>query len=93
MDGWLDVLVGCSGGCWWLLSCLIGPGGACCPCCATQLTPVCPPADDIWSLDLAKLDGWKCVRENTVGEEAFRELGSDEWETSSEEEQGAGDSD
>jgi hypothetical protein len=33
------------------------------------------------------------VRENTVGAEAFRELGSDEWETGSEEEQGAGDSD
>ena len=52
-----------------------------------------PPADDIWSLDLAKLDGWKCVRENTVGEEAFRELGSDDWETGSEEEQAEGDSD
>ena len=56
-------------------------------------THLAPPADDIWSLDLAKLDGWKCVRENTVGEEAFRELGSDEWETGSEEEEQEGDSD
>ncbi|KAL4432778.1 hypothetical protein ABPG77_008104 [Micractinium sp. CCAP 211/92] len=42
--------------------------------------------DDIWCLDLNKLDGWKCVRENTVGEDAFKELSSDEWETESESE-------
>lgn len=29
--------------------------------------------DDIWTLDLNKYDGWKCVQENSVGEEAFRE--------------------
>lgn len=55
-----------------------------------QAQPAClvlpPPADDIWSLDLNKLDGWKCVRENTVGEDAFKELSSDEWETGSESE-------
>lgn len=38
--------------------------------------------DDIWTFDLAKLDGWKCVKENTQGEEAFKE-GSD-WETDKE---------
>ena len=38
--------------------------------------------DDIWTLDLSKLDGWKCVKENTQGEEAFKE-GSD-WETDKE---------
>lgn len=53
---------------------------------ATSPRPRCLPAtptDDLWSLDLNKLDGWRCVRENTVGEEAFREL-SDEWETDEE---------
>ena len=64
---------------------------------ATQSNPPSlPVADDIWSLDLGKLDGWKCVKGNTVGEEAFRELGSDEWESGSDEEgqeQGEGDSD
>lgn len=29
--------------------------------------------DDIWKLDLNKLDGWACVKENTVGEDAFRD--------------------
>jgi hypothetical protein len=45
--------------------------------------------DDLWALDLNKLDGWRCVKENSAGEEAFREL-SDEsdseeegWEASS----------
>lgn len=42
--------------------------------------------DDLWSLDLNKLDCWRCVKENAVGEEAFRELSSDEWETGSDEE-------
>jgi hypothetical protein len=41
--------------------------------------------DDLWSLDLNKLDGWRCLRENTAGEDAFKDL-SDEgeeegWET------------
>ena len=34
--------------------------------------------DDVWSLDLAKLDSWRCVRENTAGETAFREMGEGE---------------
>eukprot|EP00890_Picochlorum_soloecismus_P001177 jgi/Picsp_1/205/NSC_00204-R1_protein len=38
--------------------------------------------DDIWCLDLNKLDGWKCMKENSSGEEAFREL-SDESEDES----------
>ena len=45
--------------------------------------------DDLWCVDLNKLDGWKCVKENTAGEEAFKELTSDDedgggsggWET------------
>ena len=28
--------------------------------------------DDLWSLDLARLDSWRCVRANTAGEDAFR---------------------
>lgn len=51
-----------------------------------SLPPLPLPPDDLWSLDLNKLDGWKCVKENTVGEEAFRDLSSDEWETGSESE-------
>lgn len=35
--------------------------------------------DDIWTLDLNKLDGWKCVKENTEGENAFKE--ESEWES------------
>jgi hypothetical protein len=34
--------------------------------------------DDIWKLDLIKLDGWTCVKENTVGEE-FAD--NDQWST------------
>ena len=34
--------------------------------------------DDLWSLDLTKLNGWRCIKENTEGEEAFVEEG---WET------------
>jgi len=41
--------------------------------------------DDVWSLDLNKLDGWRCVKENSVGEDAFKELSDEEdsegWET------------
>lgn len=46
-----------------------------------------PTTDDLWSLDLNKLDGWRCVKENTVGEEAFRELSDEEWETDSDDSQ------
>jgi hypothetical protein len=50
--------------------------------------------DDMWSLDLVKLDGWSLVKENTMGEEVFRAAaakaaggGSDsEWEEASSEE-------
>ena len=35
--------------------------------------------DDIWTLDLIKLNGWQCVKENTAGEDTFKdEVG---WET------------
>jgi hypothetical protein len=39
--------------------------------------------DDVWSLDLNKLDGWRCVKENSVGEDAFKELSSDDEDSSS----------
>lgn len=60
-------------------------------CPSSQLPPVLLPlpthkSDDLWSLDLNKLDGWRCVKENTVGEEAFKDLSSDEWETGSDRE-------
>ena len=32
------------------------------------------PLDDLWSLDIGKLDGWRCIKENSGGEDAFREL-------------------
>ncbi len=45
--------------------------------------------DDMWSLDLAKLDGWQVLRENTIGEEMFVEdkakESSDDWETDDDE--------
>jgi hypothetical protein len=45
--------------------------------------------DDLWSVDLNKLDGWKVVKENTAGEDAFKEWSEGEgsedeqegWET------------
>ena len=30
--------------------------------------------DDLWCLDLGKLDGWKCMKENSGGDDAFQEL-------------------
>lgn len=39
--------------------------------------------DDVWSLDLNKLDGWRCVKENSVGEDAFKVPGSDDDDESS----------
>jgi hypothetical protein len=44
--------------------------------------------DDLWSLDLKKLDGWRCVKENTAGEDAFRD---DEWESGSDADAAAAD--
>lgn len=44
--------------------------------------------DDIWKLDLNKLDGWTCVKENTAGEDAFRDP-----EDSSDEDSAKADSD
>lgn len=50
--------------------------------------------DDMWSLDLVKLDGWQLLKENSMGEEVFRDAaakaaaGSDddsEWEEASDE--------
>lgn len=29
--------------------------------------------DDIWSLDLIKLNGWRIIKENTAGEDAFKD--------------------
>ncbi len=44
--------------------------------------------DDMWSLDLVKLDGWNLVRENTVGEELLKKGAGDgsdsEWTEASE---------
>ena len=37
--------------------------------------------DDLWALDLQKLAGWRCVQENTAGEEAFQD--EEGWETDS----------
>ena len=47
--------------------------------------------DDLWTLDLQKMDGWSLVKENTGGDEIFKraaaaigqesEDGSDDWET------------
>jgi hypothetical protein len=42
--------------------------------------------DDLWSVDLNKLDGWKVVKENTAGEDAFKEWS--EGDGSGEEEEG-----
>jgi hypothetical protein len=42
--------------------------------------------DDMWCLDLVKLDGWNLVKENTSGEEVLKAgaAGSDsEWEEAS----------
>ncbi|GFR48646.1 hypothetical protein Agub_g10599 [Astrephomene gubernaculifera] len=32
--------------------------------------------DDMWALDVGKLDGWQLVRENTVGEELLKKAGA-----------------
>jgi hypothetical protein len=42
--------------------------------------------DDVWRLDLAKLDGWVLVRGNSAGDELFKAEGdeSSEWEEGSE---------
>lgn len=37
--------------------------------------------DDVWSLDLHRLDGWSCIKENSAGEEVFRELSVEDWES------------
>lgn len=31
--------------------------------------------DDVWSLDLVKLNGWKLMKDNTAGKEDFAEGG------------------
>ena len=36
--------------------------------------------DDLWRLDLAKLDGWENIKDNTAGKEEFEEEASD-WES------------
>jgi hypothetical protein len=45
--------------------------------------------DDMWALDLGKLDGWQPLRDNSIGEELFVEEkggqeSSDDWETEDE---------
>jgi len=30
--------------------------------------------DDLWTLDVAKMDGWNLVKENTMGEEVFKQM-------------------
>ena len=37
--------------------------------------------DDLWALDLQKLQGWRCVKENAAGEDAFADEAG--WETDS----------
>lgn len=32
--------------------------------------------DDMWALDLAKLEGWRCVRLHSVAEDQFKEDGA-----------------
>ena len=58
--------------------------------CLPQANPCFSPAqvahtdvtlDDLWALDLQKLAGWRCVQENTAGEEAFQD--EEGWETDS----------
>lgn len=50
--------------------------------------------DDMWCLDLVKLDGWTMVKENTMGEEVFRKAAAkaagesdSEWEDASDEDE------
>ncbi|GBG00053.1 hypothetical protein Rsub_12797 [Raphidocelis subcapitata] len=43
--------------------------------------------DDMWRLDLAKLDGWTLVQENTVGEEVFKAAAAEAGQESSEEDE------
>jgi hypothetical protein len=47
--------------------------------------------DDMWSLDLVRLDGWRSVKVNSQGEEAFQE--EEGWETDVEGEDDAADDD
>jgi hypothetical protein len=43
--------------------------------------------DDLWKLDLVKLDGWHMVKDNTAGQEDFKsdgapsESGDESWES------------
>ncbi len=50
----------------------------------TQVAHTDVTLDDVWSLDLMKLNGWRCVKENTEGDEAFVD---EDWETDEGEEQ------
>ena len=47
----------------------------------TQVAHTDVTLDDIWSLDLIKLNGWRSIKENTAGEDAYKEEG---WETDDE---------
>lgn len=46
--------------------------------------------DDLWALDLAKLEGWRCVKENSAGEEVFKT--PSDWETDEDDDGGSGES-
>lgn len=46
--------------------------------------------DDMWSLDISKMDGWECTAENTTGEDEFEE---DQWESGEEEDDDEDDDD
>eukprot|EP00884_Botryococcus_braunii_P008682 jgi/Botrbrau1/17815/Bobra.0127s0060.1 len=46
--------------------------------------------DDVWKLDLVKLDGWTCVRENSVGQDL---VSDDEWGSDDEDNEDADDND
>ena len=35
--------------------------------------------DDLWALDLSRLDGWKCLQPNTAGDDIFED--DPEWAT------------
>ena len=39
--------------------------------------------DDIWCLDLMKLNGWQCVKPNSAGEEVFQEVEDEESDSES----------
>lgn len=43
--------------------------------------------DDMWKLDLNKLNGWTCVKDNTAGAEDFMKKEGSDWETDDDEDE------